>query len=477
VAAALVAGWMVAALEMGCAASPTEDDATDAATTTSAGGSTGGGGQHAGAAGGGAGQGGSDNLCGTDCTKIGAPACHRSVCNEGLYPGPVGACTVVPVEDGESCDDGEFCTLADSCQAGLCTGGPANDCGMTAPLCQEITCDETSDNCTTQPGPDGGACVDPTNLCIQGATCLAGQCAGGTMEDCFFAPVPDDCHVAVCNPIDGMCAPIPGNQGDPCIDINDLCTVNKTCNLGVCSSGTPKDCSQLTMGCDLGVCDTTSGQCTTQTVMNGQLCDDLDACTNGETCNMGTCGMGTPVTLCSQTSDGCCPSTCTALDDIDCACMAGSLTTPFVGGNSQDGNMFDVVALKNIEVQGVSVSIGTQSGTIEVYYRPGTHVGFESSSAGWTLAGSAAVVGAGTNTPTPVPLSLSIQIPSGQTYALYVTLLSGSMNYTNGTAVGTVLAQNPDLQILEGIGKDYPFLSTYTPRYWNGVLHYTACGD
>jgi len=62
-----------------------------------------------------------------------------------------------------------------------------------------------------------------------------------------------------------------------------------------------------------------TGQCTTQQVMQGQPCDDLDFCTTGETCNAGNCTGGTPITTCSgQTEDKCCPANCTDQNDKDC---------------------------------------------------------------------------------------------------------------------------------------------------------------
>lgn len=58
-----------------------------------------------------------------------------------------------------------------------------------------------------------------------------------------------------------------------------------------------------------------------------------------------------------------------------------------------------------------------------------------------------------------------------------VTASGGSLNYTDGTSVGSVWASNQDLQTLQGAGKSYPFgTSTFTTRNWNGVLHYQQCG-
>ena len=86
------------------------------------------------------------------------------------------------------------------------------------------------------------------------------------------------------------------------------------------------------MGCDLGVCDTSNGMCTTMAVTNGQTCDDLNGCTTGEICTNGNCGGGTAITTCSLTGDGCCPSNCTAQNDLDCqtpqSCNALKMAVP-----------------------------------------------------------------------------------------------------------------------------------------------------
>ncbi len=421
--------------------------------------------------------GGGASLCDGDCALIETPDCHVAVCNDGMYPGPIGSCVVVPGDDGAACDDGQFCTLDDSCMAGVCSGSMPNDCGLVPDPCEVVSCDEASKSCATSPVADGEAC-STGDLCVVGATCSNGLCIGGVPNECFFEPVPNECHVSQCNPTTGMCEPVPGNNGVGCVDPADLCTTGKTCLSGVCGGGAPVNCSHLTSGCNLGVCDAGTGQCTTMAVMNGQACDDLDACTLGETCSNQVCGGGSAVTTCSQTGDGCCPSNCTAQNDIDCACSNGALSTPFNQNNGLAGNMFDVTAVKNIEVQSVDVNLGPSATTVEIWYRPGTYVGHENSPTGWTLAGSASVTGAGINVPTPVPAALSIHIPAGQTYGFYVTTTGGTMYYTDGTAVGNIAASNADLQIKQGAGKSYPFgTSTFTTRVWNGVIHYQQCGN
>jgi len=151
-----------------------------------------------------------------------------------------------------------------------------------------------------------------------------------------------------------------------------------------------------------------------------------------------------------------------------------SLQTTFAGGNGQNGNMFDIVAISPITVTTLDCSIAAGVSTnIAVYTHTGT-VGATTGTAGaWTLIGNANVVSAGTNVPTPIPLPLNVTIAAGATQAFYVTCTNGSIvAYTNGTAVGNTLAQNADLRVLEGYGVVYPFAGTFSPRNYNGIIHY-----
>jgi len=268
------------------------------------------------------GSGGGTGLCEIDCSSIDTPQCTVAVCNEGQYMGTVGECVVVNDEDGASCDDGMFCTTNDACVEGVCTGGPENDCGLELEPCQASVCDEGTQSCSTTAIPNGEPCTSD-DLCTVNSSCQNGLCVGQT-KDCFFAPVPDECHVSVCDSADGMCKPEVGNEGLGCSDPNDLCTVGKTCTAGSCVGGAPKDCSALTQGCFNGICDTMTGQCVQDPIAPGQMCqeaaddcnvgicdmngmcnpqpaneggacEDGNSCTAGETCTAGVCGGGTMV--------------------------------------------------------------------------------------------------------------------------------------------------------------------------------------
>jgi len=251
--------------------------------------------------------------CGIDCSTIQTDDCHKAECNTETKQ-----CEIKNADNGTNCEDGLFCTVNDSCLDGVCTAGPQNDCGVKAGDCDDVVCDEQGMSCSLTPKPNGGPCSNTQDLCLVNTSCQNGLCVG-TTKDCFFAPVPNDCHVAQCNPQTGMCDPQPGNENQPCSDLTDLCTVNKTCKMGKCEGGSPKDCSNLTVGCNIGECDKTTGSCKTTPVMQGQMCDDLDYCTVGETCQMGQCTGGTPITVCSgQVEDKCCPMGCVEATDKDC---------------------------------------------------------------------------------------------------------------------------------------------------------------
>jgi hypothetical protein len=331
----------------------TSDDDDDGsggngASTSSSGGSADGGG-------------GNSSVCGIDCGSIQTAPCTVSICNEQTM-----MCEIVNDEDGAPCDDGMFCTANDACVAGDCTPGPANDCGMSPPECNTVQCNEGTQSCALVPAANGQFCT-PTDLCLVNATCVNGSCSGGMPKDCFFAPVPNECHVAVCNPANGQCEPEPNPQaaGLPCVDMSDLCTVGHVCDtMGNCQGGQPKDCSAFTMGCVVGTCDPMNGNCFGQPVMNGGLCDDLNDCTSGEVCTNGNCGGGVAIVQCVN-ADSCCPANCTPVNDSDCACtaLAGPASFPNSISGWADAGL-EIVALQSGQLSSFVFNNQGQADTI-----------------------------------------------------------------------------------------------------------------
>lgn len=153
------------------------------------------------------------------------------------------------------------------------------------------------------------------------------------------------------------------------------------------------------------------------------------------------------------------------------------LSTPFNSNNGQRGCMFDLIATNTLTIDQFESAIyaGTTA-NYEIYYKAGTHVGFETNAGAWTLLGTATgVTSAGNNVGTLLPIPINVTIPAGQTYAFYVTNdFGGGTSYTDGNTVGNVWASDANLRINEGVGKSYPFGLTFNVRNFNGNIHYTG---
>jgi hypothetical protein len=149
------------------------------------------------------------------------------------------------------------------------------------------------------------------------------------------------------------------------------------------------------------------------------------------------------------------------------------LATPFTSDNGQNGNMFDVKAIEGIVIRRFDINLFEENiNEVEIWKRSGTFVGFENSDAGWTKILEKQVQGAGQDIPTEVPdFTAPINVGAGETLGFYVTA-QNDVNYSNGNAVGDVLASDDNLIIYEGVGKASNFGSTFTTRNWNGIIYY-----
>lgn len=137
--------------------------------------------------------------------------------------------------------------------------------------------------------------------------------------------------------------------------------------------------------------------------------------------------------------------------------------------------MFDMEALdSDIEIR--SLTMYSYSGqAAEVWTRPGTHVGFEFSSSGWTKVADHAF-SAGSFQTVEIPESSftqTVTISAGSRQAFYLTFPSGQRqlyNFGQGS-LDAVIAENSDLKIFEGPAKRYQFGSQTGPRVWYVALY------
>ena len=164
------------------------------------------------------------------------------------------------------------------------------------------------------------------------------------------------------------------------------------------------------------------------------------------------------------------------LPSLNACPSTNNLATPMNQNNGQRGIMFDITAITCVTIRCFEANFQTGTTGVQIYYRPGTHVGFQNNAAGWTLLGTAnAVVGAGNNLFTAIPIPVNITINAGATAAFYITRTQANgplHNYTNGTALGNVYSSDANIQVKDGTGKEYPFAASFTPRRFNGRIFY-----
>ena len=210
--------------------------------------------------------------------------------------------SIVPACSADSeCDDGLFCNGVETCQSGVCVPGTPVDCSSLNDQCNVGVCEETSDSCVTQPANEGSSCEDGL-FCNVGETCQAGSCAGGSARVCSDG---NSCTIDSCSEAAGSCVNTSVQDGTLCED-GQFCTLNTVCTTGVCGGGTPRDCSDP-VSCTVDSCDEASNSCVNNP--DNSLCSDGLVCNGVEICDaLLDCQAGTPV-VCNDsnicTTDSC----------------------------------------------------------------------------------------------------------------------------------------------------------------------------
>ncbi len=262
---------------------------------------------------------------------------------------PVAGCTGAAVVG--ACDDGNACTTADTCVGGACSGtfvvcddgnactadqcDPAAGCVATALPGQE--CDDGNECTENEACDETGACTgaDLGCECEVDEDCLGFEdddlCNGvlvcdtsatpfscvGDPDSVVSCPLPPgttaDCVSASCDPATGDCTVVSVTDNVVCDDGN-ICTAADKCTAGACG-GVPLPCDDGNE-CTFDLCDPTSG-CVHPPVQGQVVCDDDDACTEGETCDGAACAGGTAV----DCDDG---DPCNGVETCDGGCQAGA---------------------------------------------------------------------------------------------------------------------------------------------------------
>ena len=197
-------------------------------------------------------------------------------------------CVYAPIGGIKACDDANPCTLDDRCTAGKCVGDP-KDCDDGKP-CSIDVCDAIKGCQHDFATPQATAC-DDGNACTLGDTCQQGVCASGVLINCNDGnPCTDD----VCDAVSGVCKS--KDNKAPCTS-KSACMNAGVCASGVCeATAKPGCCTDFSQcvdgdGCTQDDCDKSSGTCAYK-LLTGKACSDGNACTLGDNCKSGRCEGG-----------------------------------------------------------------------------------------------------------------------------------------------------------------------------------------
>ena len=165
--------------------------------------------------------------------------------------------------------------------------------------------------------------------------------------------------------------------------------------------------------------------------------------------------------------------------------QADTLTTA-APNNGSGGIFFNLTAsgTSDLTFESFGVPFSSTAGSsvsVELWSRPGTFVGFTTSSAGWTFLGTVTATSAGTTTfSDPVALPSPILLPVGTTTAFYfhATTAGGGIRYT-GTAASPPQDtwSDSNITLFGNVSRtgNVSFGGTqFTPRTYSGFINYSV---
>lgn len=202
----------------------------------------------------------------------------------------IGACPnqCTGKQDGVLCDDGDLCTTGDHCKCGQCIPTSSVSCALPFDQCHgQGQCDPATGLCSVPP-LTGTSCNDG-NDCTGADTCQNGRCIGSLLSgtSCQLSSPQGPClSSSICTL--GVCG---GGtiQANPCDD-RDACTENDICSLSGNCLGTPLSCINCLSPykCSCGTCTCPSNEWVLHQVSFSGLSDNkiraegqVFGCTNG----------------------------------------------------------------------------------------------------------------------------------------------------------------------------------------------------
>ncbi len=153
-------------------------------------------------------------------------------------------------------------------------------------------------------------------------------------------------------------------------------------------------------------------------------------------------------------------------------CGTGSTLTHYLGGNGNEGVMFDITPSVDMAIECIDVNTWNISAILDVsfHYTVGTCVGVGTNPTAWVqFASVTGVAGGAPGTATKLDISGNGQVFSaGQTYGIYVECASAILAYTAGAST---LYSGTHCDLLTHFGSEVNWGGINPDRVFNGELH------
>ena len=264
----------------------------------------------------------SDGACQNGACVAGPKVCDdANPCTKDTCDASIDACVFTATTD--DCDDGDPCTLGDSCKDAKCVGSATDPC-------------EDGDVCTLDQCAKGVGCQWVPVVCEDGIKCTDDECEAAV--GCVATPKScpagaGACITSTCHEATGLCVESVVD-GAPCDDA-DPCTVSDVCKQALCEG--VYDCDDDNE-CTFDSCSFDG--CVNLYATDGDVCDDGDSCSSGDQCHDGAC-QGMPLDCIDAdpcTDDACVAGSCQNEDIPGCVLDAQCLGASAGGTSCNDGD-------------------------------------------------------------------------------------------------------------------------------------------
>lgn len=163
---------------------------------------------------------------------------------------------------------------------------------------------------------------------------------------------------------------------------------------------------------------------------------------------------------------------------VGCDTLSGSIAP----NNGNNGIMFNVIATQQVRLDFFNCFFsGPGAGTIIIFAKNGSFIGYETSDAGWSVVDSV-VMNIPANGKYRIPIYLNHEMNFFDTTAFYITFRAGNtagVDYTNGNGVvniDSIYNFNTSLRVTEGYGTGSLFDAGNSPRVFTGNIEYCLLG-